>query len=219
MLDVQRKSDTPTLGLWHLHRELNGLKAIIWCFNRKYNALVFITCLFPLSTSFNLQARLVEGSSPRTKFSTLRKYTFLYIEIKSFSTNWTYKNSSIEQIYHYFQLSSLALYFQAGRRKEVEGKPYHKSFQNTDCKYDFQKAPQSHRHGFKTHLRLDFDHLYNFVPSISPRLSSFANDVNESLNFIPYNVKTIKMAIRNNRTLRRKRLVDCTSKVYYYHNF
>ena len=108
------------LGLWHLHRELNGLKAIIWCFNRKYNALVFITCLFPLNTSLNLQARLLEDSWPRTKVSTLRKYTFPYIEIEWFSAKWTYKSCSIEQIYHYFQLSSPARYFQAGRRKEVE---------------------------------------------------------------------------------------------------
>ena len=89
-----------------------------------------------------------------------RKYTFPYIEIKSFSAHWTDKSCSIEQINHYFQLSSLACYFQAGRRKEMEGEPLHKSFQDTDCKYDFQKTPQSHCHGFKTHSSLDFDHLY-----------------------------------------------------------
>ena len=47
----------------------------------------------------------------------------------------------------------------------------------------------------------------NFVPSISSRLSSTTDDVNESFIFIPYNVRTIKMATYNNRTLRRKRLL------------
>ena len=113
-----------------------------------------------IETCFNLQARLLEDSSPRAKFSTLRKYTFPFIEIKSFSTNLTYKSCSIEQIYYYFQLSSLARYFQAGRRKEVEGELHHKSFQDIDCKHDFQKTPQSHRHGFKTPSSLDFAHRY-----------------------------------------------------------
>ena len=61
-----------------------AFKTTIWCFNRKYNALVFITCLFPLSASFNLQARLLKHSSPRAKFSTVRKYTFPFFEFKSF---------------------------------------------------------------------------------------------------------------------------------------
>ena len=85
----------------------------------------------------------------------------------------------------------------------MKGEQYHKTFQDTDCKYDFQKTPQSHRYGFKNYPNLDFDHRYKLIPSVPSRLSTITDDVNESLIFTPYNVITLKMATSNNRTLRR----------------
>ena len=102
----------------------------------------------------------------------MRKYTSPFIEIKSFSTNLTYKSCSIEWIYHYFHLSSLARYFQAGRRKEVEGEPHHKRVLTYRLKKKVFRRLHNHTAMVSRAIQVWISLIgINFVPTISSRIT------------------------------------------------